>query len=76
MIDIVLDEPTYFTLETPDSFKIHLNINDLNLLGVDYIMTPTDLTAIQSEECSFTLLFFEDGITRKIYKVNYAESTE
>ena len=76
LIDIVLDEPTYFTLETPDSFKIHLNINDLNLLGVDYIMTPTDLTAIQSEECSFTLLFFEDGITRKIYKVNYAESTE
>ncbi len=71
LIDIITDEPTFFTLENPDMFKLHLNINDIDLLGIDYIMSPSDLTQIDCEECSFTLIYSQEQISRKIYKVTY-----
>lgn len=70
LVDIVIEEPTTFVLIQPDVVKIRLNVEDISLLKVDYILSPADLTALNSPECSFTLLFSEESISRKIYKVN------
>lgn len=57
----------------PDLIQLNLNIDDLELLGVKYILTPRELEEFNSEECSFVKVNNEPDFSRRIYEVQYGE---
>ncbi|MCC8028822.1 MAG: hypothetical protein LIO75_03325 [Lachnospiraceae bacterium] len=71
-INLTENETTY-ELESMDAVHISLNVADLGKIGVNYIITANSLEQYDSEACSFTLLFAEDDMDLRIYKVSYAE---
>ena len=67
---LLTTEPaTSFTLNLPDYFTVHLNINDLKKLSVKYILTYTDLKEYRSSNIEFIELFRDRGLI--IYQVKY-----
>lgn len=62
------EEDSYFYLNQPDLMTLHLNLKDLKILGVDYIVTSTSLKN-PDKKTSLELLYSGDG--QNIYKVNY-----
>lgn len=67
------DTPTTFELLGPDHIKINLNVNDLDVLGIDYILTVNNLEELNTDECSFNVIYSEPDISRRIYEVKYGE---
>ena len=68
-ITIILNnEQTHFELTAPDTYTVFLNIEDLKLLDVEYILTPNKLENYNSEEINFELI--EEENIFKIYKIN------
>lgn len=66
-IDIVESE-TKFELGSPDSFKLYLNIDDINELGIEYILTTNDLEKLNTNKINFREIYrYGDYL---IYKVN------
>lgn len=59
---------TSFELTAPDAFSIYLNVDDLKILDVKYILTSNDLENYNSDEISFELINKENML--KIYKIN------
>ena len=72
-ISLIKDTPTTIELVQPDLIQLNLNIDDLELLGVKYILTPRELEEFNSEECSFVKVNNEPDFSRRIYEVQYGE---
>lgn len=53
---------TDFELVQNDKFNINLNVNDIMLLNVDYIVAEEDISVYNNELIKFKLLYFEDNI--------------
>ena len=69
-ITIVLtDKETEFELLNPDHFKLHLNPNDLSVLGVKYIVSSNDLSEFNNQEITFDMISETD--LANVYKVVY-----
>lgn len=67
-IDLTNNE-TNFELLQPDSIKINLNINDLKLLNVNYIISSDkNISNLSNNNVQFKKLYDEDG--SYIYKVS------
>lgn len=66
-IDLQNDQKTKFTLLQSDVFKIDLNINDLSILGVKYILTKNDLDRFSNKNIHFENIYSDNGY--KIYKI-------
>ena len=62
------NEETSFELPAPDAFSIYLNVDDLKVLDVKYILTTNDLENYNSDKISFELINKENML--KIYKIN------
>ena len=62
------NEETSFELTAPDAFSIYLNVDDLKVLDVKYILTTNDLENYNSDKISFELINKENML--KIYKIN------
>lgn len=62
-------EKTEFVLDAPDSFTVHLKVDDLKKLGVTYILTNQDLTKLQTEQIQYEKLYEQENYF--IYQVKY-----
>ena len=69
-INLVEDQTSYELIQV-DLIQLNLSVDDLDLLGVDYVISTNDLEQMDSQECRFTLVFSEDEISQRIYKVSY-----
>ena len=58
---------TNFELIENDKFNVNLNINDIMLLDVDYIVSQEDISPYQNDSVKLELLYEEDGMY--IYKI-------
>ena len=58
---------TNFILIENDKFNVNLNINDIMLLDVDYIVSQEDISPYQNDSLKLELLYEEDGMY--IYKI-------
>lgn len=67
-INLQTDKDSSFELMTPDSFITYLNVDDLDVLDVRYILTPNSLEKYSSEKIKFELIGQENIF--KIYKIN------
>ena len=67
-INLQTDKDSSFELMTPDSFITYLNVDDLDVLDVRYILTPNSLEKYSSEKIKFELIGQENMF--KIYKIN------
>lgn len=72
-ISLVKDAATSIELVQPDYIQLNLNVDDLELLGVKYVLTPRELEEFDSEECSFIKVNDEPDLSRRIYEVQYGE---
>lgn len=72
-ISLIKDTPTTIELVQPDLIQLNLNVDDLEKLGIKYILTPRELDGFNSSECSFVKINNEPDFSRKIYEVQYGE---
>lgn len=61
------ENDTSFELLAPDSFRVNLNVNDLEKLNVSYIATNIDLEKFSNDNVEFKNIYNEQGF--KIYSV-------
>ncbi|MCD8045511.1 MAG: TMEM199/VMA12 family vacuolar ATPase assembly factor [Clostridiales bacterium] len=69
----LVETETQIILAGTDVVMLNLSIDDLDLLSVDYIISSNALEQVESEDCTFTLIWSADDMAKKIYKVNYKE---
>lgn len=69
LINLQKDAETNFELISADTFKINLNINDIEKYKPKYIFTINDLSEFNNDRETFENLEYSD--MWKIYKVNY-----
>lgn len=63
------DTKSSFDLTSPDGFTVKLNVEDLDLLGVRYILTTRQLDEMATEQVSFREVTSTDGFY--IYQIEY-----
>lgn len=73
-IDLQDKNDTSFELLAPDSFKVHLNVNDLEKLNVSYIATNVGLEKLSNENVVFENIYHGDG-GFSIYSVTYTNKS-
>ena len=67
--DIQKINDTNFELVQPDSFIVHININDLEKLNITYIATNQNLEKLSNNNISFNEIY--EIKEYKIYKISY-----
>lgn len=72
-VSLVKDTPTTIELLQTDLIQLNLNVEELDLLDVKYILTSRELDAFNNEECEFTEIYSEPDLDRRIYEVKYGE---
>lgn len=70
---VLYDSDATKFVKGPDDaiFILFLNTNDLKKLSVNYVLTPSDLSPLNSENITFIKLY-EDNNSNKIYKIKYS----
>lgn len=63
------NDKTNVELVSGDHICLILNINELKLLNIDYILTTEDLTIYDNDDIDFNELYSEEGII--IYQISY-----
>lgn len=66
---VLTEEKTEFELLTPDHFKLHLNPDDLSVLGVKYIVSSNDLIKFNDEDITFNMISKTN--IANIYEIEY-----
>ena len=69
MLINLVEEETKLELLGSDHIKIYLNVNDLEKIDVEYILTGRSLEEFNNENMNFELIYSEDGFN--IYNVIY-----
>ncbi len=70
VVNLTDRENTAFSLKFADFMQIKLNLHDLKILQVKYILTRNRLSYLRSEDVCFLELFKEHGFY--IYEVKYS----
>ena len=65
----LIEEETYFELNTPDSYTVFLNYNDLKAIEAKYILTCNKLEDKEISEMSFKILYEDNKF--KLYEIVY-----
>ena len=61
------NEDTNFELITQDTIKLNINIEDIDILKIDYIVSQEKIDILKSSTMTFDNIYADDGIY--IYKL-------
>lgn len=65
----ITEEDTYFELMQSDLVHLFINPEDIETLGIDYIVSTYDLSKHNNEQIKFENIYMEDGMY--IFSANY-----